>query len=163
MKKLISLLACISLIATQALAEEGHNAAPEKKAEPAKAPPKDEHGGGQEKDAKEVNEKLVHVPVFKIPVIQNRRIKTYFLIEFMLEADSHEAALKLLKLRPKIIDALYADLYGVLAVVWYPGFHVNLDELKQRIGRICEKIAGQDLYENIYVQQFTVQYAAAAK
>lgn len=103
----------------------------------------------------DVLKELVKFPQFRIPVVQRRQIQTYYLIEFYVECDTEEAAKKVYRMRPKVIDAVYSDLYGLLSVVWHPDIFIDLKDLKTRIENVCEKILGKDLFEKVLVQQFT--------
>lgn len=98
---------------------------------------------------------LVKFPHIRIPVVQGRDVQTYYLIEFYVECDTEEAAQKVYKMRPKVIDAVYSDLYGLLSVVWHPDLFIDLKDLKTRIEKVCEKILGKELFEKILIQQFT--------
>ncbi len=98
---------------------------------------------------------IVKLPQFRIPVVQRRQIQTYYLIEFYVECDTEEAAKKVYRMRPKVIDAVYSDLYGLLSVVWHPDIFIDLKDLKTRIEKVCEKVLGKDLFEKVLIQQFT--------
>lgn len=111
----------------------------------------------EQQAAKEVTGIYVHIPSFRIPIIQDGINRSNFLIEIMVEAYDHDKALFIYKMRPKIIDGLLVDLHGVFSVIWHPEFHVDLVELKERLFRKCEEILGKNVIKDLLVQQFTTQ------
>lgn len=98
---------------------------------------------------------LVKFPHIRIPVVQGREVKIYYLIEFYVECDTEEAAHKVYKMRPKVIDAVYSDLYALLSVIWHPDLFIDLKDLKVRMEKVCERALGKDLFEKVLIQQFT--------
>ncbi len=74
-----------------------------------------------------------------------------------IEAYDAEKAKMIYKLRPKIIDAILTDLYNVFGVIWHPGFHVHLPELKERLFEKCQKVVGQHMIKDILIQKFASQ------
>ena len=108
---------------------------------------------------KEVKGVYVQIPAFQVPVIQDRVHKTNFLLEIVIEARDHEKAIRVYQMRAKLIDAIFVDLYSVFAVIWHPLFHVELDELKERLFKICLKVLGRSLMKDVLIQNFTVEFS----
>lgn len=118
--------------------------------------PKKEKPDPADVEEKAVEGQFVKLPKFRVPVVQDRELKTYYLVELAIECDNAEAAHKVYRNRPRLIDALIVDLYSVFGLLWNPDFHADLEELKKRLAKVCSKVLGTDLFDKVLVQNFTI-------
>lgn len=110
-----------------------------------------------EKESVELDPKLVFLPAFRIPVIQNRSLETYYIVDLRILAASPEKAILVLARRPVLVDALFRDLYAVLGVSWHGDYHIDLQNLKKRMHTLCTSIMGPGVIDGILIQQFNIQ------
>jgi hypothetical protein len=102
----------------------------------------------------------VRLPDFLVPVIQNREIKASYKLSLMIQLTESHYGESVSLLKPRIVDAIILDLYGVFSIIWEPYVHIPLKDLKKRLLRIAQKIAGKSAVKDILVQEFQSQLKA---
>lgn len=131
--------------------EEGHGSA--EKPKPKQSGPPEE---SEEKSGGEATPYMA-LPTFIIPVIQDRQLVTAYSIDITVEATSKEIMPELFIFRPRIIDALFTDMYSVFCLVWSPDTRVLLKDLKVRLLRVTQKVAGKKRVRSVLIQSFGEQ------
>lgn len=99
----------------------------------------------------------VALPTFLVPVIQNRQIKAAYSISLVIELTSPQHTDTVSILKPKLVDAILVDLYGVLSIIWQPNVYIPLEDLKKRLIRIAKKTVGAAVIKNVLIQEFHSQ------
>ena len=98
---------------------------------------------------------FISTPDFIIPIIQQRKLQEVYRFKFILELQSPTLSPTIDKVMPRLIDAIYTYLYGMLAVVWVPNYNVHLAQLKLRLLEVCEGVVGKEIIKDILVQEFS--------
>ena len=98
---------------------------------------------------------FVSLPDFIIPIIQQRKLQEVYRFKFILELQSPTSSSMVDKAMPRLVDAIYTYLYGMLTVVWVPHYNMHLASLKLRLQEVCEGIVGQKILKDILVQEFS--------
>ena len=99
-----------------------------------------------------IPENFIRLPRLVIPVIQNSYARDNFTILLVVEANGMEKADELRKFTPRLTNLAYSDIYGLFAVVWEPGYHINLKELKDRLVRRYNEVFGKDMVKDVLVE-----------
>lgn len=155
---LLVMLTALSLSLSTWANEEGEKASTEKSKPKGSTPPKEGgEEGGEEKSEGEPSQ-FVKLPTFIIPVIQDRQIVTAYSVDITIEATSKEIAQEIHPFKPRLIDALFADMYSVFCLVWSPDTRVLLKDLKSRLLRVAQKVAGAKRVRSVLIQNFGEQF-----
>ncbi|MFN7709889.1 MAG: hypothetical protein ACK5O7_02860 [Holosporales bacterium] len=96
----------------------------------------------------------VQIPAIRIPVIQHRKIVSYFILDLVLEAKSIEVTPHLEAQVPRITSAIIMDLYGLLSVIWSPDYRIQAPDIKARVEALCRQYIKGDLLKNVLIEQF---------
>lgn len=150
---LLLLMGFMAVTSHAPLWAEGKEKDAQKKEKPKEGPPEE---GGAEKSGGEATPYMA-LPTFIIPVIQDRQLVTAYSIDITVEATSKEIMPELFVFRPRIIDALFTDMYSVFCLVWSPDTRVLLKDLKVRLLRVTQKVAGKKRVRSVLIQSFGEQ------
>ncbi len=100
---------------------------------------------------------FVKIPIFVVPVIQNRDLRALYSITLILEVADHKIVDQAAKVMPVLNDRIYTDLYGLLSVVWNPEVNIPIADIKKRLQLVCEKVLGKNSVKAVLVQDFSRQ------
>ena len=138
--------------------EEGEKASAEKPKPKESGPPKEGGEEGGEGKSEGEPSQFIKLPTFIIPVIQDRQLVTAYSVDITIETTSKEIAHEVHPFKPRLIDALFADMYSVFCLVWSPDTRVLLKDLKSRLLRVSQKVAGTKRIRSVLIQNFGEQF-----
>lgn len=91
-----------------------------------------------------------------IPVIREKVIYAYLLLSMNIQASDEETFKKMTHLRPLILDAIFADIYGAMGDLWIPNRDPKPETVQKRLQRVTDTIMAPG-EAKIYIGTFYLQ------
>ena len=100
------------------------------------------------------SERFVRMDPIIVPIVLKERIHGYYFIRITLEAKTSATVASIEAHRPRIMDAINTNLYGLLGVVWQKESEPGLAPLKKRIEETILSVAGADSISQVFIEKF---------
>ena len=111
---------------------------------------------GTEEEAKqaeaEAQVELIEFETISVPIIQNRQIKKFVMVQFSLEMVNAEAKENAERRMPKLQDALFRTVYGYFSNQPAGKIAINLGQVRSRMQRASDKILGPGQVKGVVIQ-----------
>lgn len=114
------------------------------KAEDSKHPPKEEPT------------KTLTLPTLIVPVFEEKKICGYISLVFRFEFKDPKDSLKVKKLLPKILDALFTHFYKFFSILNYKKQTIDADGVRNRGKSVCFKLLDGEVFQDIYLDSYNI-------
>ena len=111
-------------------------------------------GEGEEaqKAAAEAQIELLEFEPITVPIIHDRQLKKYVIVQFTLEMVDAEAKKKAERRMPKLQDALFRTVYGYFSNQPAGRPAINIDQVKSRMQRASDKVLGPGQVKGVVIR-----------
>lgn len=93
------------------------------------------------------------LPMLNIPVIRNGQPHSFIYLRLAMKATNYKAFTKAKILLPRLVDAIYSDLYKAFENLWDARSDPTALVIKERVFAMTDQILGQHVINEIYVRE----------
>ncbi len=99
--------------------------------------------------------RFVTVDPFVVPVFVGNQVAAQIQVTVKLEAVGAENEQKIMKLLPRLSNALYKDLYAFIPRLLREDDRLNVLVLRKRMQMVADKVAGPGIIDGVLIQSVT--------
>lgn len=109
-----------------------------------------------EKGAYFLKNPFFRLPCLKIPVIKEGKLVANVSIQFDMKAFGKESFFDAKILAPRLVDAIFRDLYGALQDRWFLENKISGETLSKRALEIANRVLNKDSVEMVFIKELFV-------
>lgn len=101
-----------------------------------------------------LEEPYFRLPTISIPAIKSGRLKGVLHIRVVIKVDEKKTFTVAKLLIPRIIDAIFTDLFKAFNLLWHPKYDPNPAVIQRRVMQTCQKVLGKKGLNAVLIQEF---------
>lgn len=101
-----------------------------------------------------LKEPFFRLPTIVIPILRDENILGLLHLRIVMESTNHEAFERAKILMPRLVDAIYCDLFGALGTLWLAQYDPSPIAIQGRIKKLAEDIYGPDIILQVSLKDF---------
>jgi hypothetical protein len=86
-------------------------------------------------------------------VVRNGQVHAFIYLRLAMKATGHAGFRKAKVALPRLVDAIYSDLYKAFENLWDARFDPTTSIIKERVFAVTEQILGHNIIKEIYVRE----------
>jgi hypothetical protein len=101
-----------------------------------------------------LEEPYFQLPDVKISIIRKGNIMGILFLRIVMKAKGHTEFQKAKILLPRVLDAVFADLWEAMSTLWVVEVDPSPKLIKGRINKVTNEILGKDIVEEIFLKEY---------